>query len=233
MRLDKFLCELNMGSRSQVKALIRQGKISVNGMPATAPEQQIDEAGDCVCYQGRQLSYQPFIYLMLNKPPGVVSATHDNICKTVLDLIKGDVPKKDLFPVGRLDKDAEGLLLITNNGALAHRLLSPRKHVDKTYLVQTPEPLTASQLKALSEGVDMGEGKLSLPGTALLTEDGQLLLTIHEGKFHQVKRMVHAAGSQVLALKRVAFGGIELDKGLKPGESRALTEKEITILNEQ
>lgn len=232
MRLDKFLCEMNMGSRSQVRELVRQGRVTVNGETAVKPERKVDELSDHIVCQGRELSYRPFVYYMLNKPGGVVSATRDGSCKTVLDFIDPG-HRKGLFPVGRLDKDTEGLLLLTNDGGMSHRLLSPGRHVDKVYLVRTPFPLTDRQLKALAEGVDIGEGKPTRPGKADLMEDGCLRLTIHEGKFHQVKRMVHAVGSEVLALKRIAFGGVMLDGHLQPGESRLLTEREIGILHEQ
>lgn len=170
---------------------------------------------------------------MLNKPQGVVSATEDKRDKTVLDLIVSK-KRKDLFPVGRLDKDTEGLLLITNDGELAHNLLSPKKHVDKTYYVELAKPVTDTTLAALEQGVDIGEESLTLPAkTAALSADRKSLqLTIREGKFHQVKRMFHAVENEVVFLKRLSMGSLSLDETLKPGEYRVLTEEEIARLKE-
>jgi len=231
MRLDKFLCELNIGSRSQVKDYIRKGLVTVNSLPAAKPEQQIDEHKDRITFQGKHLIYQPFVYYMLNKPAGVVSATQDNTGKTVLDLITSD-RKKDLFPVGRLDKDTEGLLLLTNDGELAHKLLSPKKHVDKTYLVGIEKPLSREQVTALEQGVDIGEKRLTLPARVELLSEKQIILTIHEGKFHQVKRMLQAVDNRVLTLKRLSFGPLSLDEKLSLGEYRELTEQEVVSLYE-
>ena len=163
---------------------------------------------------------------MLNKPAGVVSATTDNHDKTVLDLLK-DAHGKDLFPVGRLDKDTEGLLLITNDGELSHNLLSPKKHVDKTYLVKTAESVTTEMVQALERGVDIGEEKLTLPAKVKVLEDKEIELTITEGKFHQVKRMLKAVDNEVVYLKRLSMGCLKLDETLKLGEYRELTEMEI------
>ena len=169
------------------------------------------------------------MYYMLNKPQGVVSATQDNTCKTVLDILDVDC-KKDLFPVGRLDKDTEGLLLITNDGELAHKLLSPKKHVDKTYLVGIARKLSTEDIEKLELGVDIGEKHLTQPAKVEVISDTEIKLTIHEGKFHQVKRMLKAVDNEVLTLKRVSFGGLKLDETLKTGEYRELTEQEIEIL---
>lgn len=232
MRLDKFLCEMNLGTRSQVKALIKQGQITVNGSPAFSPEQKIDEAADTVCYQGKPVSYEKFSYFMLNKPAGVVSATRDNTAPAVTELLNREDRRPGLFPVGRLDKDTEGLLLLTNDGELAHRLLAPKKHVDKTYLVTPENELSGEDILRLEEGVDIGEDRPTLPGRVQRLEDGKILLTIHEGKFHQVKRMLQAVDNRVAALKRVSFGGLSLDEKLKPGEYRKLTKDEVEILHE-
>ena len=168
---------------------------------------------------------------MLNKPEGVVSATNDNTAPTVVSLLT--VPEqKDLFPVGRLDKDTTGLLLLTNDGALAHDLLSPKKHVDKTYLVKPEKPLSAEDIHRLENGLDIGDEKPTAPSKARLTENGDLLLTIHEGRFHQVKRMVKAVGSEVLYLKRLSMGSLKLDEELKLGEYRRLTKAELQELKE-
>lgn len=233
MRLDKFLCELNIGSRSQVKELIRHGKVSVNNTVVKTADLKIDESKDIVCVQGQTLSYRKFYYYMLNKPAGVVSATQDNLSDTVIGLLRPEDRHTDLFPVGRLDKDTEGLLLLTNDGALAHRLLSPGRHVDKTYHVTIEHALTAQEIQQLEQGVDIGEDKLTLPARVeVLSPETELLLTIHEGKFHQVKRMLFAVNNLVTALRRTAFGGLKLDGALAPGEYRPLSEEEVEVLHE-
>ena len=204
MRLDKFLCDNNIGTRSQVKEYIKKGQVTVNDQIIKKPETKVNNETDTVVCQGQTIHYRKYVYYMLNKPEGVVSATNDNTAPTVVSLLT--VPEqKDLFPVGRLDKDTTGLLLLTNDGALAHDLLSPKKHVDKTYLVKPEKPLSA--------------------------ENGDLLLTIHEGRFHQVKRMLQAVDNQVLTLERVSFGPLSLDLSLQRGEYRALTEEEIKVLS--
>lgn len=232
MRLDKYLCELKIGTRSQVKTYIRQGLVSVNGSPVKTSDLKIDEFTDEVCFQGRSLHYRRFVYYMLNKPTDVVSATEDNLSRTVLDLLRPEDRRDDLFPAGRLDKDTEGFLLLTNDGALAHRLLSPKKHVDKTYRVSLARPITQSMINHLEEGVDIGEEKPTLPASITVLDEITILLTIQEGKFHQVKRMLQAVNNRVTALKRISFGGLMLDQNLQPGEYRELTEQEVAILYE-
>ncbi len=231
MRLDKFLCEMNVGSRSQVKAKVRQGLVTVNGLVAKDADLKIDELGDVVCVQGQRLRYQRFVYYMLNKPEGVVSATHDNTAETVVSLL-GAERREDIFPVGRLDKDATGLLILTNDGGLAHRLLSPKRHVDKVYRVTVEHPLSARDVYSLETGVEIGDEKPALPAMVEAVSDREILLTIHEGRFHQVKRMLLAVDNQVLALKREGFGGLALDECLKPGEYRELTKQEVDRLHE-
>lgn len=229
MRLDKFLCDNNIGTRSQVKEYIKKGQVTVNGQPAGKPETKVDETSDTVTFQGREVHYRKYAYYMLNKPEGVVSATNDNTAPTVVSLLA--VPEqKDLFPVGRLDKDTTGLLLLTNDGVLAHDLLSPKKHVDKTYLVKPEKQLSEEDIHRLESGLDIGDDKPTAPAKAELTENGELLLTIHEGRFHQVKRMLQALDNQVLALERVRFGPLSLDPSLPRGKYRALTEAEIVAL---
>lgn len=232
VRLDKFLCDCNMGTRSQVKEYIRKGQVTVNGMVVKKPESKIDEGRDKVTAGGKVCGYRKFAYYMLNKPAGVVSATVDNTADTVLSLLEGVADKK-MFPVGRLDKDTEGLLLITNDGDLAHRLLSPGKHVDKTYLVTVRVPLQEEDIHRLKNGVDIGEEKLTLPAKVRVLDEGHILLTIHEGRFHQVKRMLHSVGNEVMALKRMTFGPLELDENLAPGQFRALTEEEVSLLGQK
>ena len=233
MRLDKFLCDSNIGTRSQVKAYIRQGLVGVNGKTAAAADVKVDETSDVITFRGNILRLQGFVYYMMNKPQGVVSATRDNTAKTVVELLLGrDLPRTGVFPVGRLDKDTEGLLILTDDGELAHRLLSPKKHVDKTYLVTAEHPLTTEDIARLEQGVDIGEDRMTMPAKIKLMTDTEFLLTIHEGKFHQVKRMLQAVDNRVLALKRTSFGGLELDESLKPGEYRELTKQEVEILHE-
>ncbi|MBR4983728.1 MAG: rRNA pseudouridine synthase [Lachnospiraceae bacterium] len=229
IRLDKFLCEMEIGTRSQVKEMIKKGQVSVNNEVIKKADYKFDENSAKVCVKEKEISYQKFYYYMLNKPAGVVSATTDNHDKTVLDLLK-DAPGKDLFPVGRLDKDTEGLLLITNDGVLSHNLLSPKKHVDKTYLVKTAETVTLDMIHALEQGVDIGEEKITLPAKVKLLEEKEIELTIMEGKFHQVKRMLKAVGNEVVYLKRLSMGSLILDEALNLGEYRILTEKEVDDL---
>lgn len=230
MRLDKFLSELNIGTRSQVKDYIRKGLVCVNGAVVRKADQKIDELQDTVMFRDEPLSYQKYFYFMLHKPGGVVSATKDNTASTVLDLIP--VKRTDLFPVGRLDKDTEGLLIITNDGGLAHDLLSPRKHVDKTYLVTIAKPLKDDDILCLEQGVDIGDEKPTAPARVNVISDTQIHLTIHEGRFHQVKRMLQAVQNEVVALKRISFGPLRLDETLMPGSSRELTPAEVAQLYE-
>ena len=230
MRLDKYLCLLEVGTRSQVKSYIRQGLVTINGAVAQHPEQKIEEEHDVITFRGKELHYRKFCYYMLNKPPGVVSATKDNTAGTVVELL-GEERREDIFPVGRLDKDTVGLLLLTNDGELAHRLLSPKHHVDKAYLVTVEHSLQTEDIRNLEEGVDIGEERPTMPAKAEISKDGQLLLTIREGKYHQIKRMLRAVGNEVVALKRISFGGITLDENLKPGQYRELTEQEVRILH--
>ena len=230
MRLDKFLCDCQIGTRSQVKQLVKQGLVTVNEEKVRSADMQIQEDSDVICYKGNRLQIQKGIYYMLNKPVGVVTATSDNVHKTVLDLM--DVPeKKILFPVGRLDIDTEGLLLLTDDGDLAHQMLSPKKHVNKTYLVKTIAPVTSQDMEKLENGVDIGEEKLTMPAKVKILNDHEIYLTIREGKFHQVKRMLMGVGNSVVALKRVSFGSLQLDESLKPGEYRKLTKEEIEALH--
>lgn len=230
MRLDKYLTNLGIGSRTQVKELIKKGQIKVNNEIVKKPELHIDEDNDTVQLDGVDLNYNKFYYYMLNKPAGVLTAVSDNYCKTVLDLL--DVtPKKGLFPVGRLDKDTEGLLLITNNGPLSHELLSPNKHVDKTYYVELDGDLVSSDIELFENGLDIGEKSLTKPAKLeILEEPSKAYITITEGKYHQVKRMFASIGLTVTYLKRISMGPLVLDERLKPGEYRTLTEKEIELL---
>ncbi|MBE5914669.1 MAG: rRNA pseudouridine synthase [Pseudobutyrivibrio ruminis] len=218
MRLDKLLVELNIGTRSEVKALLKKGLILVDGEKINKPETKVDENSVTISYGGKDYAYAQFHYYMMNKPKGVITATEDKKEATVMDLFYRECPDapKGLAPVGRLDKDTTGLLLITNDGALAHELLSPKKHVDKTYFVTLDGPLTSEDINSLENGVHIGEGDLTAPSTIKYEGGNTCYITIHEGKFHQVKRMFFAVGRQVLELKRTAFGPLLLDEELLP-----------------
>lgn len=230
MRLDKFLSNAGIGSRSQVKILIKKGQVSVNDAKAQSGDDVIDENTDVVLCQGKRISLVKYRYFMLNKPAGVVSATEDNLDKTVLDCLSKE-DARDLFPVGRLDKDTTGLMLLTNDGELSHNLLSPRKHVDKTYYVTCALEVTDEQLDLLRKGVDIGDDKITLPALARAgAQPNELYLTIREGRFHQVKRMLQAVGNKVTALKRLSMGSLKLDESLNLGEYRALTAEELKDL---
>lgn len=221
-----------LGTRSQLKKEIKAGQVTVNGAAVRKPEQHIDENLDKICYKGQTCVYEKLVYYMLHKPAGVVSATEDERERTVLDLL-GDERREDLFPVGRLDKDTEGLLLITNDGALAHELLSPAKHVEKEYECHLAKPLEEEQKIRLEQGVDIGEKALTKPAVVHRIDSQKITLTITEGKFHQVKRMLHAVGNEVVYLKRLRMGSLALDLKLSKGHYRRLTAEEIEgILHE-
>ena len=236
IRLDKYLADMGVGTRTEVKKLIRQGKVTVDGSIEKSPERKIDISHQKVCCMGEAVSYETHEYYMLNKPAGVVSATTDRQDKTVVELISAK-KRRDLFPVGRLDKDTEGLLLITNDGDLAHRLLSPKKHVDKVYYAKIAGKVTEEDKKAFAEGfaegMSIGNRETALPSKLEILHSGEISeirLTIQEGKFHQVKRMFHAVGKEVIYLKRLSMGTLLLDETLKSGEYRALTKEELKRL---
>ena len=231
MRLDKLLCDMGAGTRSQVKQKIRKGLVTLDGIPVLRPEQHVDPE-QCIYVEGEPFLYSETEYYMLYKPADYVSATTDEHWKTVLELLPPR-KRKDLFPVGRLDKDTEGLLLITNDGELAHRLLSPKHHVDKTYEADIKGHVTKEHVKAFLEGLDIGEYKSTLPAILEILEQGELSkirVTIQEGKYHQVKRMFEAIGCEVVYLKRISMGSLRLDENLKPGEYRLLTWQELAEL---
>lgn len=229
MRLDKYLCDLQYGTRSSIKKDIKNGLVSVNNTIVRKNDRQVDEKQDEVRYCGKLCNYRKYVYYILYKPAGTVSATEDRQEKTVVSLLK-DTGRADLFPVGRLDKDTEGLLLLTNDGPLAHELLSPGRHVAKTYECTLAEAITEEQKRMLEQGVDIGEKRLTLPAGVNILEEKKIALTITEGKYHQVKRMLKAVGNQVLYLKRIRMGALSLDPKLKPGEYRELTEEEVEML---
>lgn len=232
IRLDKYLADMGKGTRSEVKKVISKGLVRVNGAVVKKPETKLDIEIDQVLYEGESVGYAQFEYYMLNKPAGIISATEDKRERTVVDLIE-DKKRKDLFPVGRLDRDTEGLLLISNDGELAHRLLSPAKHVDKVYYAKIDGVVTEADVEVFQKGIDIGEEKLTRPAKLRILKSGEMSeieLTIREGKFHQVKRMFHAVGKEVVYLKRLQMGPLTLDETLKSGEYRKLTEQEITEL---
>ena len=251
LRLDKYLTEMGCGTRSQVKKEILKGSVSVNGEIAKKAERKVDTEKDEIIFKGEKIFYAGYEYFMLNKPAGVVSATEDKKERTVIDLIK-ESKRKDLFPAGRLDKDTEGLLLITNDGQLAHRLLSPKKHVDKTYFAVTEGKVVPEDIEKIREGVDIGDEELTLPGKLEIlktwevqmpsasvksTESeakwrSEILLTIHEGRFHQVKRMMEALGKTVIYLKRMSMGPLVLPEDFPKGQCRELTKEELAALKE-
>ena len=231
LRLDKFLADMGIGTRSEIKSWIRKGRVKVNNIVVKKPETKVT-LDDDIYFDERKVSYQKLVYYMLHKPAGVISATRDNFSQTVLDLIT-DKKRKDLFPVGRLDKDTEGLLLITNDGELAHQLLSPKKHVDKVYYAEVKGVVTEEDQKAFQEGVMIEDNYRTLPAQlTILKSDSisEIELTIQEGKFHQVKRMFLAVGKEVIYLKRLSMGPLKLDEQLQPGECRELTENEVLQL---
>lgn len=234
MRLDKYLCETGFGTRSEVKAFLKKGLVQVNGEIIKKPEQKISEESDIIVCGGVRALYKAFEYIMLHKPAGVLSATEDKHQETVLDLIT-DAARRDLFPVGRLDKDTEGLLLLTNDGDLAHQLLSPKKHVDKTYYAKIEGCVKEEHITQFAEGLDIGEKNLTLPAKLEILKSGEeseVLVTICEGKFHQIKRMFEAIDCQVTYLKRLSMGSLRLDESLPCGAYRFLTEEELRMLKE-
>ena len=227
-RLDKFLADMNIGTRSQVKSEIRKGIVTVNNMPVTQPDYKISEE-DVIAYKGNILQNQTYFYYMLNKPAGVITATRDQNEKTVLSLFQ-NTATKNLFPVGRLDKDTEGLLIITNDGPLGHKLLSPKYHIAKTYYVKIRDRLSDEDCNRLENGIDIGEKNLTRPAKIKRIDEFTLYMTITEGKYHQIKRMFEKVSNQVVYLKRVSMGNLSLDESLKPGEYRPLTAQEISCL---
>lgn len=234
LRLDKYLADMGIGTRTEVKKAITKGQVRVNEETVKRPEIKIDTEKDHVFYQGQMVAYAEYEYYMLNKPAGVVSATEDKNDSTVLDLID-EKQRKDLFPVGRLDKDTEGLLLITNDGELAHQLLSPKKHVDKVYFAKIDGKVTEEDVRRFAEGLEIGEEKPTLPAhlESLKSEEiSEIRLTIREGKFHQVKRMFRAVGKEVIYLKRLQMGSLVLDPRLALGEYRELTGQELEALRD-
>jgi len=233
LRIDKMLANLGYGSRKEVKQLLKSGAVKVDDVVVKDPKQHVDTNKQSVTLNGEVIEYKEFIYLMMNKPQGVLSATEDSAQETVIDLLELEDQVYEPFPVGRLDKDTEGLLLITNDGQLAHRLLSPKKHVPKTYFAVIDSEVTDEDVKAFAEGVTLDDGYETKPGELKILKSGirsDIELTITEGKFHQVKRMFEAVGKKVVYLKRISMGPLPLDETLELGEYRELTDDEIEML---
>lgn len=232
MRLDRFLANSGVGTRKEVKEILKKRKIKVNDSIITDGSTHIDENKDAVKYEEKEISYKPFIYIMMNKPDGVISATEDDEHRTVIDLLGNKYRTYSVFPIGRLDIDTEGLLILTNDGILTHNLLAPNKHVDKKYYVELKNPVLKSDIEKLENGIELENGFVTKNAKVAVIEntENKVYITITEGKYHQVKRMFKAVNNKVLYLKRVQMGNLKLDDKLKVGEYRELTEKEINIL---
>jgi 16S rRNA pseudouridine516 synthase len=237
-RVDKILAHMGYGSRSEIKRLVKQGAVEVGGKPVKDSGQQVDPDLETIMVDGERVEFREFVYLMLNKPPGVISATEDSRDRTVVDLLADEYIPFEPFPVGRLDKDTEGLLLLTNDGKLAHNLLSPRKHVPKTYFAEVEGKVDGTDAAAFEKGVELDDGYVTMPAKLVILKEGdpaegrvsKIELTIMEGKFHQVKRMFQAVGKKVVYLKRIAMGPLLLDEHLSVGQYRELTEDELELL---
>ncbi|MCM3569663.1 pseudouridine synthase [Neobacillus mesonae] len=233
MRIDKMLANLGYGSRKEVKQLLKNGAVKVDDTVIKDAKQHVDPVTQTVTLNGEVIEYKEFIYLMMNKPPGVLSATEDTDAETVIDLLELEDQVFEPFPVGRLDKDTEGLLLITNDGQLAHQLLSPKRHVPKTYFAVIDQEVTEDDVEAFSQGVVLDDGYKTKPGELKILKSGirsDIELTITEGKFHQVKRMFQAAGKKVVYLQRISMGPLVLDETLELGEYRELSDEEVEML---
>lgn len=230
MRLDKFFSSQNLATRKEMRELVKNGLIAVNGDTRVKPEQKIDPQQDEISLRGEPVTYKPYLYLMLHKPKGYVSATEDRSQPTVLDLVPEQWRRPGLFPAGRLDKDTTGLMLITDDGELAHRILSPKNHIEKAYLAKISGPLSEEAMAAFSQGMVLGDGYRCLPARVTLEQPGEtpvIQIVLWEGKYHQIKRMVAAAGQRVLELKRIRMGGLVLDENLPEGACREILHKDV------
>lgn len=234
MRIDKFVSEQGGVSRSDAKAMIKRSQITVNGAAVKSADAKIDPERDRIVICGKEITYRKSMYIMLNKPDGVICATKDGLSETVLELLPEELRRKGLFPAGRLDKDTEGFVFITDDGALAHKMLSPKNHVEKEYIVTLEAPAQERYIELFASGMTIDGDEKCLPAKLTLTDDEYIVrLVLHEGKFHQVKRMMQAVGNKVTHLKRVRMGGIELDPALKPGECREITAEELARLYDE
>lgn len=227
-RLDKFLSTQLGITRSEAKELIKRRVVTVGGTTAKLFDMKIDPEKDIVCSEGKEITYRKHIYIMMNKPQGVVCSTKDGESKTVLELLPDGIRREGLFPAGRLDKDTEGFVFITDDGVLAHNFLSPKHHVDKTYFARLEKPANESDVKAFESGMEIDGGDVCKPARLEILDDPhEVLITIHEGMYHQIKRMAQARDNKVLYLKRISIGGVKLDESLALGEWREMLHKEI------
>ena len=229
MRIDKLLSEMGKATRSESARLARQGKILVNGTPVKRSDVHVDPEKDEIVFCGSKLTYKRFTYIMLNKPEGYVSATDDAKEKTVLDLLNDEERRKDLFPCGRLDKNTLGLVILTNDGDSAHKLLSPKHHAKKVYKFKSKLPLAQDDIKRLEDGIDIGD-YVTKPCEISMTSDTEGEITLTEGKYHQIKRMLEAVNNKIIYLERISFAGVELDRSLERGQWRYLTDEEENLL---
>jgi len=236
LRIDKILSNVGYGSRAEIKVYCKKGLVKVNDKVISNPGTQVDTDTDKIEFNNEVVRYREFVYIMMNKPDGYLSATFDKRDPIVLDLIESSYLAFEPFPVGRLDKDTEGLLVLTNDGKLAHRVLSPKKHVPKTYYAKIDGVVTEKDVKAFEEGVTLDDGYETMPSQLKILESGEtseIELTIHEGKFHQVKRMFESVGKKVVYLKRLSMGKLKLDETLSLGEYRELTDEEVKLIEER
>ncbi|MGI6536768.1 MAG: pseudouridine synthase [Caldicoprobacterales bacterium] len=230
MRLDKILSNSGLGSRKEVKQIIKSGEVYVSKKRITDPGYLVDPDKENILVNGEPLYYKKFYYLMMNKPAGVITATRDLNAQTVIDLLSHPYDKFNLFPVGRLDKDTEGLLILTNDGKLAHQLLSPKKHVSKTYYAEVTGKVGNNDIQAFKQGIQLDKDYITLPAELKILEAADIsrvIITVYEGKFHQIKRMFNALSKKVIYLKRLSMSSLKLDESLKPGSYRELTPSEL------
>lgn len=227
MRLDRLLSELGAASRSELRQIIRRGRVSVDGVVVTEPERRVDPEGSEIRLDGELLTYRRFRYFMMDKPAGVLSVTEDRKQKTVLDLLPPELKRLDLFPVGRLDKDTSGLLILTNDGDFAHRVISPKSGVEKRYRAEVEGVPDEEDVKAFAEGLTLGDGTKCLPARLEITGANICYVTVMEGKYHQVKRMLASRGKPVVSLRRLSVGALELGEALGPGGFRELEKNDL------
>lgn len=230
MRLDKILSDMGVASRSELRQIIKSGRVMVDGFAVTAPEKRIDSDSARISLDGRELKYRKFRYFMMDKPAGVLSATEDSRQETLLDLLPPELKRLGLFPVGRLDKDTSGLIILTNDGDFAHRVISPKSGIWKLYRARVDGQLDGEDVEAFEKGLVLGDGTSCLPAKLELLPGGDCLVRVTEGKYHQVKRMLASRGAPVLELRRLAVGGLELDEKLGPGGFRELNDAELARL---
>ena len=234
MRIDKLLSDMGLATRSEARAACKSGQITVDGAPIKDSSAHVDPEKQRIVFRGREISYRKYTYVMLNKPEGYVSATEDSKLPVVTELLDGELQRMELFPVGRLDRDTTGLMILTNNGPLAHRVLSPKHHVPKVYRFTAAEPMAQGVEQRFRDGVTLRDGYECKSAVIELDEDRMGgFITLTEGKYHQIKRMVASTQNRVVTLKRISFGDIELDGGLDSGEYRMLTADEIALLEKQ